>query len=123
MFKDNIFWKIIAIALVFIIYLFALNGRYRFIGNNIVIDKWKARSIKHSIEWANTTYDKDKAKQLYNQVGSKIKSNEDQFYQKLSDAKYARKVYRTFADNEGINLLDAPDEDSFIDSLKYKKRF
>ena len=66
-------------------------------------------------------YDKNKAKQLYDQIGSNIKSTEDQYYEKLNNPSEARKLYRIFSDNRGIKLLDAPDEDSFMDSLGFNK--
>ena len=42
--KENLFWKVIALALVVVLYLFALNGRYEF-GSNVITDKWKQRSM------------------------------------------------------------------------------
>lgn len=56
--KDKIVWEIIAIALVVVLYLFALNGRYEF-ENNVITDKWKQRSMYYfcgsQYEWQNWT--------------------------------------------------------------------
>jgi hypothetical protein len=66
-------------------------------------------------------YDKNKAKELYDQMASyaDIDVNENDFYTKLNDGgiDYAKNIYGKFK-NAGLNLLNANDENAFLDSLK-----
>lgn len=46
--KEKVFWKVIALALVVVLYLFALNGRYVIEYKNInsvIYDKWKQKTL------------------------------------------------------------------------------
>lgn len=63
--KDSAFWKIIAVLLIVILYLFALNGRYEFSGQDIH-DKWGKRGMVYypekAYKWAKWTDYPDKLK-------------------------------------------------------------
>lgn len=63
------------------------------------------------------------AKKLYDQAMEVGTSNisEDDFYSNLDDKEYAAKVYNRYKDKYGVNLLDAEDDNSFLDTLGYKK--
>lgn len=57
--KNDMFWKAIALALVVVLYLFALNGRYEI--GTVIYDKWKQRSMyfycRTEYEWHDWTED------------------------------------------------------------------
>ena len=67
-------------------------------------------------------FNKEKAKKVYDTISDNggMRSTESQFYDKLNDESFVKNVYQTLK-NDGIQLLDAPDEGSFLDSLGFNK--
>lgn len=65
-------------------------------------------------------YDKNKVKQLYGELqmfATGLPSEQD-FETKIQDTAVAKKLYNTMSE-QGIDLLSAPDEKSFLDSLGF----
>lgn len=62
--------------------------------------------------------DRKKVNRIYDTISQNggMQSNKWQFYEKMKDSSFAKEVYNTLS-NDGIKLLDAPDETSFLDSL------
>jgi hypothetical protein len=67
-------------------------------------------------------FNQDVAKRLYNQAMSvgNSKVSENDFYNNLDDQEYAKMVYNRYKTKYGVDLLDAQDENSFLNTLGHE---